>query len=372
VLRALALVSLLASVARAECPESDAGCILEKEGAEAIGAKDWVRARAKFNASLANAPSVRAYLGLATADNALNEPAAAYDAIVDAKRMSDDELADKPGDVDVKARAERIKYLIGDLRAKVGLVYLRLPGNVPPYRVVSVQRKSEGNVPDPFRRPIAVAPDEQALVAVLDDGNKVELDVEVQAGREATYVIPAEKLVYRLQPPPPPLPIPVQPQQPLLRPWAIAIEGMTIQGQFEDGGSGFGLLASGGIRVASRVAVTARLGYITHGDTSTSDAGGNFRTVTSFEIPLFAGGRFYFADNFYLLGEVAYILYDRQLGTTAMLRSEDQLFGVVAAELGVGVHASRFEIELGELTSTGGPPGEDNRLMLTARVRLSP
>ena len=370
-LRAVAILLMLASTARAECPESDAACVLQKEGAEALAAKDYPKARAKFDASLATTPSARGYLGLATADEALNDVAAAYENVVDAKRMSDAELVDKPADADIKARAERIKYLIGDLRARVGLVYLRLPGNIPAFRLVSVQRKSEGNVPDPLRRPIAVAPDQQALIIVLDDGNKVEMDVEVPAGRDATYVVPAERFALRYGPPPPPLPLPPKPE--LLKTYSIGIEASLIDGKFQNGGAGYGLFASGGYRLNPRLMLTARVGYIGHGTNDDFTVTGD-PSVTAFELPLFVGGRYHFADHFYIFAEVGYILFDREVGppmATVTGTGEDQLFGVAAASAGVGVHTGRFELDVNALWGDGGPE-DDARAMLTARVRLSP
>ena len=369
----VALASLLAAAtAHAECPESDAGCVLQKEGAEALAAKDYAKARAKFDASLATAPSARGYLGLATADEALGDVAAAYENVVDAKRLSDAELAERPNEVDVKARAERIKYLIGDLRARVGLDYLRMPGNEPPYRLVSVQRKGAGNVPDPLRRPIAVAPDQQALAIVLDDGSQSDMFVQVPAGRDATYVIPADRFAVHFLPPPPPLPLPPRPE--LLKAYSVGIEGTIVSG-YSDESTGYGLLASYGYRINPRLMLTIRAGYFTH-PSSTNFGLSNEPTTSSFEIPGLVGARYHFADHFYVFAEGGYIFYDRSVSQTMSpggptIAGTDEEFGIVCGTLGAGVHSGRFELDLNGLWSTGGPD-DSTRVMLTARIRLSP
>ena len=345
-LRAVAILLMLASTARAECPESDAACVLQKEGAEALAAKDYPKARAKFDASLATTPSARGYLGLATADEALNDVAAAYENVVDAKRMSDAELVDKPADADIKARAERIKYLIGDLRARVGLVYLRLPGNIPAFRLVSVQRKSEGNVPDPLRRPIAVAPDQQALMRHRPRRRQQGRDGCRGARRPRRDLRRPRRAVRApLRPAAAAAAAPAEagaPQDVLDRHRGIADRRQVPERRRRLRPVRVRRLP---LRTRAPDAGAARVGYIGHGTNDDFTVTGD-PSVTAFELPLFVGGRYHFADHFYIFAEVGYILFDREVGppmATVTGTGEETLFGVAAASAGVGVHTGRFE-----------------------------
>jgi hypothetical protein len=185
-------------------------------------------AATKFAAAIAAEPSARSYLGYAQAVEALGQIALAYDSMVQAQRLSQVEVKANPNNGEVTARAERIKYKLGELRAKIGFAWLRLPQGVHPQRVISVQREGEGQLSAPFTQWTAVAPGKQVLIATLDDGNKLTVVAQVAAGQQGVVVIPVvvsnrgvpvNHTAGGSLPPPRPVEFPVAPPKPIYRKW---------------------------------------------------------------------------------------------------------------------------------------------------------
>jgi hypothetical protein len=205
--RVASLAILLASLstARADCPDRAASCMLHEEGVVLLSSSRFAEAAAKFKASIAAGPSARSYLGYSQALEGDGRIALAYEAMLAAKQLSDDELARNPNDVDIQSRNERIKYKLAELQTKIGLAWLRLPDGVPPQRLVSVQRKDESDVPAPLTHLVPVAP-HQEMTAHLNDGTKVEFVADVAPGSTAAVVIPigGGRVASGGTPPPPP------------------------------------------------------------------------------------------------------------------------------------------------------------------------
>lgn len=192
-LRLCVLVVLLAAgVARAgNCPEQRASCVLHEEGVTLFLEGKHALAAAKFAAALGAEPTARSYLGYAQAVEALGQIALAYDTLVKAQQMSQAEVkATGPKDSEVNARAERIKYKLGELRAKIGFAWLRVPQGVQQQRVVAVQREGEGQLSAPFTQWIAVSPGKQVLIATIDDGTQLTVVAQVAAGSQGVIIIP--------------------------------------------------------------------------------------------------------------------------------------------------------------------------------------
>ncbi|MBA2542936.1 MAG: hypothetical protein H0V17_25035 [Deltaproteobacteria bacterium] len=178
--------------ARASCPDQRASCVLHEEGVALFVEGKHQPAAEKFAAAIAAEPTARSYLGYAQAVEALGQIALAYDTMVKAQRMSEAELKSSGvNKAEVNSRAERIKYKLGELRAKIGFVWLRVPEGVHPQRVVSVQREGEGPLLEPFTQWTAVAPGKQVLIATIDDGTKLTVVAQVAAGSQGVVVIPA-------------------------------------------------------------------------------------------------------------------------------------------------------------------------------------
>lgn len=211
-LRALAVLAFATGTAHATCPDGAANCLLHEEGVALLTTGKFEEASAKFQASLAAGPTARAALGYAQAIEGQGKIALAYESMLYAKQLSDAEVAGPKGkDVDVIGRAERIKYKLGELRARVGFVQIKLPPNVSPRRLVSVRRKGEGDLVDPLLRWVVVAPDHQTLVAFLDDGSHLDVDAQVAAGMQGSVVIPVPAVGTR----PNPSTQPIQQPQPI-------------------------------------------------------------------------------------------------------------------------------------------------------------
>ncbi len=188
---AVLFVLLTFGVARANCPDQRASCVLHEEGVALFLESKHQLAAEKFAAAIAAEPTARSYLGYAQAVEALGQIALAYDTLVNAQRLSQAE-SKSPGanKAEVSSRAERIKYKLGELRAKIGFVWLRVPEGVQPQRVISVQREGEGPLSAPFTQWTAVAPGKQVLIATIDDGTKLTVVAQVTAGTQGVVVIP--------------------------------------------------------------------------------------------------------------------------------------------------------------------------------------
>lgn len=226
---ALTVAALLATarLAHADCPEGtpQAACVLHEEGVKLFTASRFEEAATKFRAAIAASPSARSYLGYSQAVEGQGKLALAYETMLVAQRLSNDELAGAGAKDPAKVgRAERIKYKLSELGGRVGFVWLRLPEGVPPQRLVSIHREGEGDLPSPLGRWVTVAPDKQILVAMLDDGTQAQFVAKVAAGSQSSLVIPmpagmqrpvpAQPAPAQPYPPPPPLNPQVQPYPP--------------------------------------------------------------------------------------------------------------------------------------------------------------
>jgi hypothetical protein len=227
-IRLVVLFVLIAvGAARANCPDQRASCVLHEEGVTLLLENKHQLAAAKFAAAIAAEPSARSYLGYAQAVEALGQIALAYDTMVKAQQLSQAEVKSSGGNNgEINARAERIKYKLGELRAKIGFAWLRLPEGVQPQRVVSVQREGEGQLPTPFTQWTAVAPGKQVLIATIDDGTKLTVVAQVAAGTQGVVVIPVvggrtQAPVTRTagMPPPAPIEFPPPKSKPIYKKW---------------------------------------------------------------------------------------------------------------------------------------------------------
>lgn len=216
---ALVIVAGLAGVARADCPENTpkAACMLHEEAVELLTAGKFEDAATKFRAAIAASASARSYLGYSQAVEGAGKIALAYETMLVAQRLSNEEMAASGGkDAQVVGRAERIKYKLSELGGRVGFVWLRVPEGVPPQRLVSVHREREGDLPSPLGRWVTVAPNRQVLIAALDDGTQLEVIAAVAPGAQTSLVIP---IAAANRPPlPQPVPGPAQPPPGMGRP----------------------------------------------------------------------------------------------------------------------------------------------------------
>ncbi len=202
-LAALASFALgIAGTAEAACPDQRASCVLHEEAVGLLMAGKFAEAAQKFSASLAAEPTARSYLGYAQSVEGLGQTALAFDAMLLAQKYSAVEVSASGGrDVDVNARAERIKYKLAELRSKVAFMWLLVPDGVPPARVVSVQRRGEGDLPAPLARWVTVMPG-QELVAGLDDGSRIVIPAAPAPGSQQVVVIPIPTRTAAVQPRP--------------------------------------------------------------------------------------------------------------------------------------------------------------------------
>jgi hypothetical protein len=218
-LRLVALALLAAArVAAADCPQGQtaASCALHDEGVAAFTAGKYDDAATKFRAAIAAGPTARSYLGYSQSVEGQGKIALAYETMLVAQKLSNEEMA-KPGassDATLVGRAERIKYKLAELGAKIAYVWLRLPEGVAQSRVVSVFREGEGDLASPIGRWIVVAPNKQVMYATLDDGSRVQVVAGVAAGSQGTVVIP---IVATQRPAVQPVPV----QQPFVPPTPI-------------------------------------------------------------------------------------------------------------------------------------------------------
>lgn len=309
-----AAVCAAAPLAHAECPDGtpQAACVLHDEGVAALTAKRYDEAASKFRGAIAASPSARSYLGYSQAVEGQGKLALAYETMLVAQRLSSEELAGAGAKDPVKiGRAERIKYKLSELGGRVGFVRLRLPEGVPAQRLVSVRRDGEGDLPSPIGRWITVAPDQQVLIASLDDGTEVHVVAKVAGGSQSSLVlpIPAQRQSRQEQPPqeqPPLEPHPGQdrplntlyqrPAGPPPLPTTALAAGMTIlsSGPELSGGTlsvevgaGIGVFGLVERRVSRSLGLTFRADYVWH---PTGDANAQF-TASGAELMALAGLR---------------------------------------------------------------------------------
>jgi hypothetical protein len=290
---AAAALCAAAGPARADCPADtpQAACVLHEEGVKLLTASRHGAAAAKFRAAIAAHPSARSYLGYSQALEGQDKLALAYDTMLEAKRLSDEELEDDGAKDPAKiGRAERIKYKLGELRGKIGLVSLRLPEGVAEDRLVAVRREGEGDLASPLERPIAVEPDRQVLIATLDDGKQISIVAEVEAGTKTSLVIPIAGQPARDRPSKPPSEEP-RPPTPLPRTAlgmgvSFSTPGPELPFEGPSLKSGLGLFAFAERRVARLAGLSFRFDYVNH-------AGSDMivETVSGYEVMLLGGVR---------------------------------------------------------------------------------
>jgi hypothetical protein len=378
---ALVMVVCAAGTARAACPDKRASCVLHEEGVALFmdGKNDL--AAAKFAAAIAAEPTARSYLGYAQAVESLGQIALAYDTMVAAQRLSTKEVEATGGkDVDVSGRAERIKYKLGELRAKIGFVWLRVPEGVAPQRVVSVQRQGEGDLYQPLTQWTAVSPGKQILVASIDDGSKVEIAAQVAAGSQAVVVIPLTARPGQQRPPSPnngftPPPVPgtgdpgtgVRPigtlYQPIIKPPAPAYTtyfalNFSVLADAPTGvGTGTGLNAIYERPIASSLGITTRAEFDIHGD---GDAFDNVDASGS-EVLLIAGLRTLGSRTLHGRAGVGVTIYSQHVEDPSTGAFNDFTQAYPVFELGAGLHLGRFRMMAGVLfaASPGAAPGNE-------------
>jgi hypothetical protein len=325
---ALALVLLgTVGTAHAACPDGQANCLLHEEGVVLLTSGKFEEAAAKFQASLAAGPTARAALGYAQAIEGEGKIALSYESMLYAKQLSDTEMSTNGQDVGIIGRSERIKYKLGELRAKVGFVQIKLPPNVPPKRVVSVRRKGEGDLADPLLRWVVVAPDHQTLVAFLDDGSKIEVDAQVGAGMQGSVVIPVGLAAIRpgggpkgpdivannggnqgngrpiqdLYPHEPPKPADPPPEL------ALGLDLVTMFPNPNNMSSGIGVTALFEKRLGDKLGLSGRMALIEHPETTF--VGTQDRVFSGRELMATIGLRTASKGSFYAFAEAGVIVY---------------------------------------------------------------
>ena len=282
----VAAICATARLAHADCPEgtAQATCVLHEEAVVLLTSGRYEEAATKFRAAISAGPSARSYLGYSQAVEGQGKIALAYETMLVAKRMSDEEVAASGKDAAVVGRAERIRYKLGELGGRVGFVWLRLPGGVAPQRLVAIHREGEGDLPSPLGRWITVTPDRQVLIASLDDGSQVEVVAKVAAGAQSNLVLPIPGAPRgqpqpQPQPPPPPPPglgrpiaslyekPPAGPPPPL--PSSVVALGVLLSSPGPEVGmaslnSGFGVFGLFEQRATKSLALAFRIDYVSH------------------------------------------------------------------------------------------------------------
>lgn len=384
-LAAGALVATLVAAgdARANCPDKRASCVLHEEGVALFLDGKNAEAAAKFAAAIAAEPTARSYLGYAQAVEALGQIALAYDTMVAAQRLSATEVQSTGGkDVEINARAERIKYKLGELRAKIGFVWLRVPDGVAPQRVVSVQREGEGDLARPLAQWTAVAPGHQVMIAKLDDGSKVQLVAEVAAGSQSVVVIP---IAAPARPRPATVRRPMGVFMPMPKPpppiVAYGAFGASIlapgpESRFADGpraSSGTGFSALYERRLGQSIGLTTRAEYLFHGETNGNSFDPSTKTVSGSEILLLGGVRTMGSRTIHGRVGAGFTIYNQKTEDVSGITLEDFSHVYPALELGGGIHLGRLRIQMGALfTSSAGdaPVKLGTRFMGTIGIDL--
>lgn len=348
--RALLVACMLLAgtqLASAACPDKRASCVLHEEGVALFLDKKYDLAAAKFAASIAAEPTARSYLGYAQAVEGLGQLALAYDSLAIAQRLSTQEVTATGGkDVDVNARAERIKYKLGEMRAKIGFVWLRVPKGVPQSRVVSVQRQGEGDLQKPLASWITVVPGRQVLVASLDDGSRVEVVANVAPGGQSVIVIPIQVATA------PAKPVEGRPiasiyQQPPKKPDPVynsylALTGSVLSPGPDDTTSGSGLGALYERRFSNSLGLVLRADLLVHPKYEISDVPA--QSTKGFEVLALTGMRT-MGRRFHGRAEVGTAILSRKLNDGLRELPYDRVYPVVA--VGGGFQLGRLRLHLG-------------------------
>jgi hypothetical protein len=375
-MRALAIAFAVAAAGRAaaECPDRAANCVLHEEGVALLVAGKYAEAVVKFKASIAAGASARAYLGYAQALEGDGKIAQAYEAMAISAQMSADELAKTPNDVDVKARAERIKYKQAELQTKIGFAWLRLPDGVPTQRLVAVHRKDESDIPSPLTHLVAVAP-HQELTARLSDGTKLDFTADVAPGSTAAVVIPVagqrvatggvQPGLVGMAPPAGGIyqPLPPPPEPPLTSLSIGFAVGFIVPG-ITDMAEGYSILGYYEQRVSDGLMLSVHGGYIHH----PTKLGMSGTDITGGEIFGVAGLRTRRRGALYGLAAAGFTVLARRDSTGAT----DSTYGYPALELGGGLRWGSFRIQASLDYAINVAGGDDIplRFMMTAGYDL--
>lgn len=370
--------ALLASrVAAADCPQGQttASCALHEEGVAAFTAGKYDEAATKFRAAIAASPTARSYLGYSQAVEGQGKIALAYETMLVAQKLSNDEVAAAGGnDVEIVGRAERIKYKLAELGAKIAYAWLRLPDGVDARRIVAVYREGEGDLPTPIGRWIVVAPERQVMYATLDDGKRVQMIAQIAPGSQGTVVIPVP--VVAPQPAQPAVQPAVQPmlQRPMLPPTYVvveppkpppppnppntvfAVDAAFVLGEADGVGTGLGFGALFEKRLQPRVALTGRGAIVFHPSSESDVDLTDTRSVSGTEGLLLVGARTRAKLPLYLGLELGALIYSRRESRALAGTSDDYSHTHPAALLGAGVRLGKVHFEacvLGALAAGG-------------------
>lgn len=370
----LIAVLFAAATADAACPDRRASCVLHEEGVELFLQGKHEEAAAKFAAAIAAEPTARSYLGYAQAVEALGQIALAYDTLVAAQRLSQAEVQASGGkEVDVNARAERIKYKLGELRAKIAFVWLRVPNGVPPQRVVAVKRQGEGDLAQPLTQWTAVAPNKQVLIATIDDGTQLEIVANVAAGSQGVVVIPIPAPQPVVQQPPigarPPMPGVYMPVMRPVPPAPVAYlsfglsllapgpENFRLLGEGERASSGYGFSIFYEKRIANGLGLATRFEYANHGAKNGSffDPADEATEVSAWELVMLAGLRTMGSRTVHgRVGAGVSLFTQNAEGPNAIGGFEEFTRAYPALELGGGLHLGRLRMQMGLLLTAAG------------------
>jgi hypothetical protein len=352
------IVLIAASTARADCPANAANCLLHEEGVVLLSQSKFPEAAEKFKASIAAGPTARSYLGYSQALEGAGRIALAYEAMLAAQQLSNDEVAKSGGDVEVTSRAERIKYKLAEQKTKVGFAWLRLPDGVPPQRLVSVQRKDESDIPSPLTRLVPVAP-HQELTASLNDGTRISFIADIAPGSTAAVVIPinGQRINTTTQRPPPgpvgtPLPPPGQrpvgsvyapptqlPEVPLPS-MSFGMDVGFIAPGFDQFESGVGIYAYYEHKIANGLMLDIHVGYLYHPPITPMAVE---MTFSSNEGLIVGGIRTQSHSALYGIAQAGVLLYQQDISTPAGDTTFSYTYPTLVA--GGGLRSGGFHLE---------------------------
>ena len=364
-------ILLAAKAASAACPDKRASCVLHEEGVALFLEKNYEEAAKKFAAAIAAEPTARSYLGYAQAVEALNQIALAYDTMVAAQRLSAAEVQANPKDPEVISRQERIKYKLGELRAKIGFVWLRVPQGVPPQRVIAVKREGEGDLAQPLTQWTAVAPGRQVLIAQIDDGTKLEVVAEVAAGSQGVVVIPIRGNARVINPNPNPNPgvrpigslyvAPPKPPSPSYSAYfAVGLSILPGDPERDDAtagpssGGGQGITALYERKIGSSIGLTTRAEFMFHGESNNNFV--DNLSVTGNEILLLLGARTMGNKTWHGRAGAGVSLYSESVKMSGFDTGAGFTRAYGVFELGGGLNLGRLRFQMGILFAT--PPGD--------------
>jgi hypothetical protein len=363
------LVLLAPGVAFADCPagQTSASCALHDEGVVAFTAAKYDEAATKFRAAIAAGPTARSYLGYSQSVEGQGKIALAYETMLVAQKLSNEEMASSGGkDTEIVGRAERIKYKLAELGARIAYVWLRLPQGVSIRRLVSVFREGEGDLPQPIGRWIVVAPERQVLFATLDDGKRLQVIAQVAPGSQGTVIIPVPAVQAQpaqMQPVQPsqvtyqpvsPTTVDIQPPKPAPDPSTIfAVDAAFILGNSEGIGPGLGFAALFEKKLAKRIAITGRGALVFHPSREEEDVV-DTSTVSANEGLFLVGARTRSKLPLYLSFELGAVFFTRR-ETLSMTGIEDTYSHTYPAVMfGGGVRIGKVHFEAYMLAAASG------------------